>query len=86
MGELDRALQLLHQEGVTQAVMAGQVQHRQIFSDIPPDGRMAPLLQRLATRNTDALIGAVAMILQNEGIELVDSTLFQRTLKYQEGP
>jgi DUF1009 family protein len=80
LGELNRALELLHQEGVKRAVMAGQVQHRQIFSDIPPDGRMAPLLQRLATRNTDALIGAVAMILHNEGIELVDSTLFLEPL------
>ncbi|HVB34436.1 MAG TPA: UDP-2,3-diacylglucosamine diphosphatase LpxI [Patescibacteria group bacterium] len=76
LGELNRAIELLHQEGVKKAVMAGQVRHRQIFSDIPPDGRMAPLLARLAARNTDALIGAVAYVLQQEGIELVDSTIF----------
>ena len=80
LGELGRAIELLHQEGVTRAVMAGQVKHRQIFSDIPPDGRMAPLLERLATRNTDALIGAVAAILGAEGIELVNSTLFLEPL------
>ena len=76
LGELNRAIELLHREQVKKAVMAGQVQHRQIFSDIPPDGRMAPLLARLAARNTDALIGAVAFVLQQEGIELVDSTMF----------
>lgn len=80
LGELNRAIQLLHQEGVKKAVMAGQVRHRQIFSDIPPDGRMAPLLARLAARNTDALIGAVAFVLQQEGIKLVDSTMFLEPL------
>jgi DUF1009 family protein len=80
LGELNRAIELLHQEGVKRAVMAGQVRHRQIFSDIPPDGRLAPLLERLATRNTDALIGAVAQILKFEGIELVDSTMFLEPL------
>ena len=80
LGELGRAIELLHQEGVKQAVMAGQVKHQQIFSDIPADGRMAPLLERLATRNTDALIGAVASVLKFEGIELVDSTLFLEPL------
>ncbi|HVC00527.1 MAG TPA: UDP-2,3-diacylglucosamine diphosphatase LpxI [Candidatus Dormibacteraeota bacterium] len=80
LGELNRAIELLHQEQVKKAVMAGQVQHRQIFSDIPPDGRMAPLLARLAARNTDALIGAVAYVLKQEGIELVDSTMFLEPL------
>jgi DUF1009 family protein len=80
LGELGRAIELLHQEGVKQAVMAGQVKHQKIFSDIPADGRMAPLLKRLATRNTDALIGAVASVLKFEGIELVDSTFFLEPL------
>ena len=80
LGELGRAIELLHQEGVKQAVMAGQVKHQKIFSDIPADGRMAPLLERLATRNTDALIGAVASVLKFEGIELVDSTFFLEPL------
>jgi DUF1009 family protein len=80
LGELNRAIELLHQEGVKKAVMAGQVRHRRIFSDIPPDGRMAPLLARLTSRNTDALIGAVAFVLKQEGIELVDSTLFLESL------
>lgn len=80
LGELGRAIELLHRERVTRAVMAGQVKHRQLYSDIPPDARMAPLLDRLAVRNTDALIGAVARILEQEGIELVDSTLFLEPL------
>jgi len=80
LGELSRALELLHREGVTHAVMAGQVKHNKIFSSIRPDWRLAKLLFSLAQRNTDSLIGALAGVLESEGIELVDSTAFLRPL------
>jgi len=76
LGELSRTIELLHQEGVKRAVMAGQVKHNKIFSTIRPDWRLAKLLFSLPARNTDALIGAVARVLEDEGIELVDSTKF----------
>jgi UDP-2,3-diacylglucosamine hydrolase len=76
LGELSRAIELLHSEGVKHAVMAGQVKHNKIFSSIRPDWRLAKLLFSLNTKNTDALIGAVARVLEDEGIELVNSTEF----------
>jgi len=76
LGELSRGIELMHQEGVKHAVMAGQVKHNKIFSSIRPDWRLAKLLFSLPARNTDSLIGAVARVLQDEGIELVDSTKF----------
>jgi DUF1009 family protein len=76
LGELSRTIELLHQEGVNRAVMAGQVKHNKIFSSIRPDWRLAKLLLSLPAKNTDSLIGAVARVLQDEGIELVDSTKF----------
>ncbi len=76
LGELGRAIELLHQEGVKRAVMAGQVKHNKIFSSIRPDWRLAKLLFSLPAKNTDSLIGAVARVLEGEGIELVDSTTF----------
>lgn len=76
LGELSRTIELLHAEGVTQAVMAGQVKHNKIFSSIRPDWRLAKLLFSLPAKNTNSLIGAVAKVLQGEGIELVDSTNF----------
>ena len=76
LGELSRTIELLHQEGVKRAVMAGQVKHNKIFSAIRPDWRLAKLLFSLPTKNTDSLIGAVARVLEDEGIELVDSTKF----------
>jgi DUF1009 family protein len=80
LGELSRALELLHEEGVTRAVMAGQVKHNKIFSSIRPDWKLAKLLFSLPLKNTDSLIGAVASVLESEGIELVDSTTFLRPL------
>jgi DUF1009 family protein len=80
LGELSRGIELLHQEGVKHAVMAGQVKHNKIFSSIRPDWRLAKLLLTLPSKNTDSLIGAVARVLEDEGIELVDSTKFLGSL------
>src|ERR1700735_2388713 len=76
LGELGRGIDLLHEEGVKQAVMAGQVKHNKIFSSIRPDWRLAKLLFALPSKNTNSLIGAVASVLEDEGIHLVDSTKF----------
>jgi len=80
LGELSKTIELMHQEGVTQAVMAGQVKHNKIFSSIRPDWKLAKLLLSLPRKNTDSLIGAVARVLEDEGIRLVDSTIFLKPL------
>jgi DUF1009 family protein len=76
LGELSKLIRIFKDEGVSQAVMAGRVQHKQIFSAIRPDWRLLKLLAALGRKNTDSLIGAVAGVLQDEGVELLDSTLF----------
>jgi UDP-2,3-diacylglucosamine hydrolase len=85
LGELTRTLDLLHQEGVTRAVMAGQVKHTKIFSSIRPDWKLAKLIFSLPRKNTDSLIGAVARVLEDEGIQLVDSTSFLKPLLPEPG-
>jgi len=86
LGELQKALGILRQEAVRKAVLAGQVRHDQIFSDIPPDTFLAQLLARLPQKNTDALIGGIAAALQAVGIEVVDSTVFLQRLLPAPGP
>ena len=76
LGELSRLIEMFKSEGVTRAMMAGQVKHKQIFSSIRPDWRLAKLLLNLRTRNTDMLLGAVAKVLEDEGITLMSSTAF----------
>jgi len=85
LGELSRLIEVFRKEGVSQAVMAGQVKHKQIFSSIRPDWRLAKLVLNLRTRNTDMLLGAVAKVLGDEGIELISSTAFLEPLLTEEG-
>ncbi len=85
LGELSRLIAVFHKEGIEKAVMAGQVKHKQIFSSIRPDWRLAKLLLNLRTRNTDMLLSAVAKILGDEGIELISSTAFLEPLLAEEG-
>jgi len=74
LGELSKLIETFKREGVQRAIMAGQVKHKQIFSSIRPDWRLAKLLLSLGTRNTDSLLGAIAKVLADEGIILENST------------
>jgi UDP-2,3-diacylglucosamine hydrolase len=85
LGELSRLIETFRQEGISQAVMAGQVKHKQIFSSIRPDWRLAKLLLNLRTRNTDMLLAAVAKVLSDEGIELISSTAYLEPLLARPG-
>jgi DUF1009 family protein len=85
LGELSRLIDTFKTEGVHTAVMAGQVRHKQIFSSIKPDWRLAKLLFSLRTRNTDAIIGAVAKVLGDEGIHLMSSTALLEPLLAEAG-
>ncbi len=85
LGELSKLIETFQAEGVTRAVMAGQVKHKQIFSSVRPDWRLAKLLLNLRTRNTDMLLGAVAKVLGDEGIELISSTTYLEPLLAKSG-
>src|SRR5438309_2358044 len=74
LGELSKLIETFKREGVHRAIMAGQVKHKQIFSSVRPDWRLAKLLLSLGSRNTDSLLGAVAKVLADEGIILENST------------
>ena len=85
LGELSKLIDTFKREGVTRAIMAGQVKHKQIFSAIKPDWRMAKLLLSLAARNTDSLLGGVAKALADEGIMLESSTALLEPLLAKAG-
>jgi DUF1009 family protein len=85
LGELSKLIETFNREGVTRATMAGQVRHKQIFSSIRPDWRLAKLLLNLRTRNTDMLLGAIAKVLADEGIELISSTQYLEPLLAKSG-
>jgi len=80
LGQLGKAIEILRGAGVGQAVMAGQVKHVSIFSGIVPDRLLLSALLKLRARNTDALIAAVAQVMREHGVELLDSTAFLEPL------
>jgi DUF1009 family protein len=86
LGQLGKCIKILKAAGVSRAVMAGQVKHVKIFSGIIPDMTLMSVLARLKARNTDALISAVADVMRDGGIELLDSTAFLQPLLAREGP
>ncbi len=85
LGELSKLVDTFKNAGVQRAIMAGQVKHKQIFSSIKPDWRLAKILLSLTTRNTDSLLGAVARVLADEGITLENSTAFLEPLLAKPG-
>ncbi len=85
LGELSKLIETFQQAGVRRAIMAGQVKHKQIFSSIRPDWKLAKLLLSLTTRNTDSLLGAIAKVLADEGITLESSTWLLEPLLVKSG-
>jgi UDP-2,3-diacylglucosamine hydrolase len=85
LGQLGRAIEILREAGATQAVMAGQVKHAKIFSGVVPDRLLFSVLLKLRSKNTDALISAVAEVMRDHGIDLMDSTAFLTPLLARPG-
>jgi len=74
IGQLGTCISLLKAAGVSHAVLAGQVKHVKIFAGIVPDLTALSVLKALTTKSTDGLIGAVAHVLKERGIDVLDST------------
>ena len=85
LGQLGTLIETFKKEGITQVIMAGQIKHQQIFSNILPDLKLLKLLASLKAKNTDSLIGGVARVLEEEGITLLDSTTFLKPLLPEPG-
>lgn len=86
IAEFGKLIDILKGEGITEVIMAGQVKHTSLFSNLKPDWRLFKLLMSLKERNTDALIGGVKAELEKEGITLADSTRLLKPLLAPEGP
>ncbi len=86
LGQLSKLIAIFRTHGISQAVMAGRIQHRQIYSAIRPDWRLLKVLNELRRKNTDSLLGAVTRVLEDEGITLLDSTLFLAPSLARAGP
>ena len=85
LGQLGKCIDILTKAGASRALMAGQVKHTKLFTGVVPDRVMLATLARVVTKNTDALMSAVAETFEKHGIELVDSTSFLGPLLAKQG-
>lgn len=85
LGQLGKWVKILREAGATTAVMAGQVKHTKLFSDIVPDLTALGVLMKLKSKNTDAIISGVVDMLRDNGIEMIDSTAFLQPLLAKAG-
>lgn len=80
LGEIAKLLDLLAAERVNKVLLAGQVKHAQLFSSIQPDAMLRRALGDLERKNTDSLLSAFVRMLEQHGVEVVDSTHFLKPL------
>jgi hypothetical protein len=86
IAQLGKLIDILHEEGVTELILTGQVKHASIFSSLRPDWKLVKLLASLKEKNTEALLGGVMQVLQDEGIQVLDSTTLLKPLLAAAGP
>jgi len=86
LGELSRSVRILQEAGIKEAILAGRVKHARAFDILRPDRLTLKVLTRIRSRSTEAMLGTVADILGEEGIELLDSTILLRPHLATEGP
>ena len=76
IGELDRIIQSLLEEGAQSALFAGGVPKTHFFSRAKPDGRAIKVLSRLKDKKDDAILRAVAEEVEKEGIRVISPIPF----------
>jgi len=77
LAEFSKLFDYFKSEGITKVVMAGQISPRRLFSrEIEKDVQLKTLLDNIKDKKADTIFGAIAKKLADNGIELLDSTIF----------
>lgn len=84
VGQLGKMIKFFKEQGITQAVMVGQIAPKNLF-DLRPDLRTLLMLARLKQRNAETLFGGIADELAKDGIALLLATTFLEHLMPQPG-
>jgi len=85
VGQFSKALAALKQDGVRQAVMLGGIKKTNVFTTLRPDLRALAIFSRLKHWKDDAILRAVAGELEQEGIEIRESTFGLQGILAEEG-
>ena len=85
LGQLGKIIKFFRQEGVTEAVLLGTITKTRIFRDIMPDFKGLTLWNRIKVRQDDSILRAVAEVLEDEGIKILESTVYLDELLFPKG-
>lgn len=85
LGQLGKIIKFFRQQGVTEAVLLGTITKTRIFRDIMPDFKGLALWNRLKVRQDDSILRAVADVLEDEGIKILESTFYLGELLFPRG-
>lgn len=85
LGQVAKAIELLHENNITAVAMAGKVPHTSVLQYRHFDLRAMKLLARTLNRKPDSLLGMITSELEAEGIRVLDSSLFLKSLMPEAG-
>ncbi len=86
LGQLGRLIKTFRKAGVRQVLFAGTITKARIFKDVRPDLRALNLWRKIDRRLDDQILRAVASELEDEGLEVIPSTVLLPHLFAPSGP
>ncbi len=85
LGQLGKLLKYFHHQGVGETVFVGAITKTRIFKDILPDLKGLTLWNKIDSKQDDAILRAVAGVIEKEGIKVLESTCYLQHLFFPKG-
>ncbi len=85
LGQLGKIIKFFHRSGVGETVFVGAITKTRIFRDILPDMKGLTLWNKIDVKQDDAILRAVAGVLEKEGVKVLESTLYLQHLLFPFG-
>jgi len=85
LGQLGKIIKFFKKNGVEETVFAGTITKTRIFKDILPDIKGLTLWNKIDVHQDDAILRAVAGSLEQEGIQVLASTIYLEHLLFPGG-
>ncbi len=85
LGQLGKLFSFFKKEKVQETVFLGTITKTRIFRDVMPDLKALSLWNKIDRKQDDAILRAIATALENEGIKVLESTLYLRHLLFPQG-
>ena len=85
LGDFSKLIRTLQREGVQEALMVGQINHKHILCNIRPDWKLSKLLPTTPVSHADSQVSGVAKFLAREGITLLKTTALLEPLLARAG-